>query len=350
MPHRTIRPPVAVDLDTAHDRSWLKTNRIRVALLATTGFLGALLSLLLIALFLPATQDAADAQAIVCHKYASPSGSDGASGTSSSPYRTAQRLVDSLSSGQVGCLRSGTYTDSNRNLTIKRAGITLRSAPNSRATIAARVFVPPGADRLTVSGLTLRGTPGISNVLIRSNYTRWLNNEVTNYHRNICFVVGSQVIATGTLIEGNRIHNCGKMPRANHDHGIYVNSARNTKIIGNLIYDNADRGVQLYPNAQSTLVEGNIINNNGQSVLFAGSSSNNIVRGNVLSNPVGARIVGPFNVIAPGRITSGRGNLVVGNCLWTRSGTSGINTNPSVFAARDNIVAHPSSSRCRSVL
>src|SRR5688500_13484263 len=54
-------------------------------------------------------------------RVASKSGSDTAAGTLSSPYRTAQKLVDSLSSGQTGCLRQGTYADASR-LRISQGG------------------------------------------------------------------------------------------------------------------------------------------------------------------------------------------------------------------------------------
>ena len=42
-----------------------------------------------------------------CAKYASTSGSDSAAGTAASPYRTAQKLADSLGAGQTGCLSGG---------------------------------------------------------------------------------------------------------------------------------------------------------------------------------------------------------------------------------------------------
>ena len=48
--------------------------------------------------------------ATTCDRVASPSGSDGGAGTLQSPYRSAQKLVDSLAAGQTGCLRAGTYT------------------------------------------------------------------------------------------------------------------------------------------------------------------------------------------------------------------------------------------------
>ena len=45
-----------------------------------------------------------------CDLYASPSGSDSASGSLDAPLRSVQRLADSLSPGQVGCLRAGEST------------------------------------------------------------------------------------------------------------------------------------------------------------------------------------------------------------------------------------------------
>ena len=53
-------------------------------------------------------------------------------------------------------------------------------------------------------------------------------------------------------IEANRIHDCGGTTN-NQRHAIYVEHAEDTRIVGNVIYDNADRGVQRYPSAQRTL-------------------------------------------------------------------------------------------------
>jgi parallel beta-helix repeat protein len=295
----------------------------------------ALLSLLVV--FLSAAQDATAAET-VCDKYATTSGS-------------TQRLVDSLSPGQVGCLRGGTYTVGNGSLMIKKSGVTLRSAPGTRATLNARIYVPEGAHRVTVSNLTIKGTKGKVNVLIRGDYTKWLNNDITNGHRDgisSCVLVGSDahgnITATGTVIGGNSIHDCGEMPRTNHNHGIYVSDSRDARIIGNRIYSNADRGVQLDPDAQRTLVEGNTINGNAQGIVFSGRSSNNVVRSNVISNSYYSH-----NVYAP-PAARGSNNLVERNCLWARGGGSGIKSVPSVFTARNNVVAIPGSALCRSVL
>src|SRR5438067_1734248 len=79
----------------------------------------------------------ASAQA-ACTRFASTSGSDSSSGSVKRPYRTAQKLVDSLSGGQAGCLRAGTYVG---NVTFTRSGaadapITVTSYPGEQATIS----------------------------------------------------------------------------------------------------------------------------------------------------------------------------------------------------------------------
>jgi parallel beta-helix repeat protein len=368
MPRGAIRPSGASVVDTPYDRSWpKKANLIRFALLAT-GFLAALLSLLLIAL--PPTQDAAEAT-IVCHKYAATSGSDGARGTSSAPYRGAQKLVDSLSSGQVGCLRGGVYTEPDKQVVFNDGGkegdrIILRSYPGETAEFRGSIQIPKGSDYVTVRNMRLDGSYGPvgrghfkgdrntkqavkvmgDNVFVR-------NNDITNRRPNgnpdlagTCIILGSsKIIAANTSIEGNRIHHCGQMPRINLEHGIYASHPRSAQISDNFIYDNTARAIQLYPSAQGTLVDGNVINHNGRGIVFGGSSSNNTVRGNVISYSVAS-----YNVTASPRGARGSGNLVERNCLWTRSGTSGINPNPSVFTARNNVVAKPGSSWCRSVL
>src|SRR2546425_11100821 len=78
-----------------------------------------------------------------CDKVASPLGLDTSPGTGAQPYRTAQKLVDSLAPGETGCLKSGTYTG---GLTIAKGGahgspITITSQPGERAAILGRVLI-----------------------------------------------------------------------------------------------------------------------------------------------------------------------------------------------------------------
>jgi hypothetical protein len=56
---------------------------------------------------------------------------------------------------------------------------------------------------------------------------KYLATEVTNRHKGSCFSFGeSPSLAENTLIHGNPIHNCGRLPRAHNNHGIHVSAAR----------------------------------------------------------------------------------------------------------------------------
>ncbi len=342
MPRCTVWSYVAACSNAVRRKDGSGAGRIRSVIWG--GALLALLSALLITL----PVSGADAQT-VCDRYAATNGSDGARGTASAPFRTAQKLVDSLSSGQVGCLRNGTY-NAGTNLTIRRAGVTLRSAPNERATIRGRVYLPAGSDRITVSNLRLEGVSNMANVLIRGNYTRWIGNEITNYNRSkSCVLVGSRfagaAVATGTEIRNNIIRNCGQSV---YDHGIYLAAGRGTNIIGNSIYNNVGRGVQLYPDSQGAVVRNNVIDRNGWGVVFSGTgsyaSSNNLVENNWITNSRrGWNIYGVWG--SANQV--GRGNVARYNCVWASSSNSwynrydGVQSPASGFSSYDN-----RSSRC----
>ncbi len=294
-----------------------------------------------------------------CDLYASPTGSDSAAGSLSAPLRTVQRLADSLSGGQVGCLRAGAYEGSGepgdpyRELKITRAGITLTSAPGEQARIDARLWVARGADGVTVSGLHLDGTNtrDLPSPTVNADGAVFRHNDVTNGHTGICFVVGSSVWgrAEGTLIEENRIHGCGETPATNQEHGIYLSAADDTVIRGNWIYDNTDRGIQMYPDAQRTVITGNVIYGNGEGMIFSGNdevaSSGARVTNNVIAGSQIRRNVESYYVDGAPR---GSDNLVRSNCIHGAPGSyyggpdgSGVQSPQVGFTAVDNINAMP---------
>jgi parallel beta-helix repeat protein len=264
----------------------------------------------------------AQAQAGACSLVASPAGSDSAQGTDTAPLRTAQRLIDLLGAGQTGCLRAGTYNESLRfnHGGAPGAALTLTSYPGERATVVGRMYLPSGSDNVTVRG-----------------------NDVTNGHTAICFVLGSATYGTATrvTIDANRIHGCGRLPATNHDHGIYIEDSSSVTISWNLIYDNADRGVQLYPNAQYSTVVHNVIDGNGSGLIFSGdygtASSNNIVAYNVISNAVLRYDVESWY---PAGNPLGVNNVVHDNCLW--GGANGtVDTSSGGFTLANNTTADP---------
>jgi|tagenome__1003787_1003787.scaffolds.fasta_scaffold20985397_4 parallel beta-helix repeat protein len=265
----------------------------------------------------------AHAENPTCDKVAAPGGSDNAAGTADAPFRTAQVLADSLTAGQTGCLRAGTY---NEDLTIRQGGragapVTIRSYPGERARVVGRLWLARTADYVTIASLDLDGKNADYNLpspTVNSSNATFTDNDVTDEHTAICFNLGSDSYgrAENTVIAHNRIHDCGVLPAANHDHGIYVAAADNTQIIGNVIYDNADRGIQLYPDAQNTTIQGNIIDGNGVGVIFSGdggtASNNNDVEFNVITNSNQRNNVESYY---PSGNPTGSGNVLRNNCI-----------------------------------
>jgi parallel beta-helix repeat protein len=289
----------------------------------------------------------------VCARFVATSGSDRAQGTAQRPFRTVRRLVAALRPGETGCLAPGRFTE---DVTIRRGGlpgkpITLRSGPGGRATIAGIVYVADSANDVVLSNLKLdgRNTSWRASPKINGDRVVLRGNEITNANTAICVILGPSFEqygrARGTVVERNRIYHCGRLPETGHDHGIYVEGSDDARIVGNIIHDNADYGIHLYPDAQRTSIVRNVIDHNGGGIIFAGedgdgeyrqdyASSNNVARNNVISNSRKSYLIeahwgGPV----------GRGNVATRNCLW--GGARGTISNQLGFVARDNVVARP---------
>jgi parallel beta-helix repeat protein len=261
----------------------------------------------------------------VCDRYASPTGKDRWTGTRTRPFISIPRLAASLRPGQVGCLLRGSYVDD--QIIIRHGGspgkpVIIRQAPGTRPVVHGRITIAADVTDLVIAGLALDGRNkihGASPTILGDRIT-FQNDDITNFNTEICFILGSLTrgnLAEGVVINGNRIHNCGKLPPQNQDHGIYVQYARNTVIKNNYIYDNADRGIQLYPDGDGTLIQNNIIDGNGEGIIFSGdgtrTSDDNIVRDNVISN---SRVRSNIEYFYPQGSAPGRGNVVTHNCVF----------------------------------
>jgi parallel beta-helix repeat protein len=147
-------------------------------------------------------------------------------------------------------------------------------------------------------------------------------------------------------IERNRIHDCGELPSTNKQHGVYVSEARDTVIRDNWIYDNADRGIQLYPDADGSTISGNVIDSNGEGIVFAGTglnvSSDNVVVGNVISNST----LG-WNVYSNIPGAPADGNVLRHNCVWAEDALpdfdsdGGVESSSPDFSSKANAVVDP---------
>jgi parallel beta-helix repeat protein len=229
--------------------------------------------------------------------------------------------------------------------------VTLTSYPGERATLRGQLRFNYTADGSVAEDLTLggRNSDGLLGPLIYADGVVLRGNDITNHHEGICVAVSAykdEPPTRNVRIEDNLIHDCGELPATNHHHGIYVSHARGTVIRGNVIYGNADRGVQLYPDADDSIVTGNVIDGNGQGVIFGGgpssSSDDNLVANNVITN---SKI--RWNIQSHWQGPVGSGNVARDNCVWTQrddyEGTpegSGIQ-DMSGARAEGNVVANP---------
>jgi parallel beta-helix repeat protein len=283
-----------------------------------------------------------------CNRAASPAGDDGAAGTFTRPFRSVERLVDALRPGEVGCLLGGTFSE---DVVIRHGGrpgrpITLRSAPGRRARLVGTLDV--GTSDIVIAGLRLDGR-GRASPQVNGARITFRGNEITN-EEGICVILGAGFEsgyerARSVVIDRNRIHNCGRLPRTGHDHGIYVEGTNGVRITNNFIYDNADYGIHLYPDAEGSYVARNVIDGNGGGVIFAGEDSggeydrayasrSNVVRNNVISN---SRV--SHNIESWWGGPAGSGNVATRNCLW--NGAEGNVSEQVGFRAAGNIVARP---------
>ena len=269
--------------------------------------------------------------------------------------QTAQALVNSLSEGQTGCLRGGIYSADNQ-VKISTPRVTLTSFNGERATLIGRLWIAQEAPGVTVSNLDLNGKnkTDLPSPTVNADDATFTATTSPTTTPTICFSLGSLDTygrADRTLIEDNRIHDCGSAAGQNYDHGIYVAAADDTVIRNNVIYDNADRGIQLYPDAQGTLVTGNVIDGNGYGVIISGAgslaSADNVIENNVITN---SRIRDNVESYWDNKV--GTGNVVRNNCIGGGAyddGDGGIlgggNTG---FKATDNLLKAPDYANART--
>jgi nitrous oxidase accessory protein NosD len=221
-----------------------------------------------------------------------------------------------------------------------QAPITIASQPGERARIVGRLVVTEAANFVNVVGLDLDGTNDqrLPSPTVNGDDVTFTGNDITNNHTSICFVLGSDTYgrARRTLIQSNRIHDCGELPATNHHHGIYVEASDDAKIVDNWIHDNADRGVQLFPDAQRTYVARNVIDSNGQGVIFSRESAGNVVEHNIISNSMLRWNVERYQLTGPG-------NVARRNCVWATgdySENGGIQP-AAEFATFKNVIGEP---------
>ena len=193
---------------------------------------------------------------------------------------TAQALLDSLGSGQVGCLRGGTYTASGSYvLYLTASNRTIISYPGERARLRGNIAVMSGANGNRLAGLDIEGTGSGNTIEVLAADFVLEDSDITNVWRGqSCIILGIDGWGTAVrpVIRRNKFHECGI--KGNHfTHGIYAGHLVDGKITDNVIWNVGGFAIQLYPNAQNTLFAHNIIDGSGASdggLIFGGGDGN----------------------------------------------------------------------------
>jgi hypothetical protein len=309
-----------------------------------------------------------------CDRFAAPWGNDRNPGTKKRPFRSPQRLADSLRPGKTGCLRGGVYDETKDDFVLRlddagseRRRLTIRSFPGERAKLVGIVYIPSGANYVTLTHLAIEGTGDHNTIKIYATDTVVRDNDITNASRGeSCMILGndSDGQAVRTSIRQNRFHDCGSSANDNKDHAIYVANAADGRIVGNVFWGTSGYSVHLYPNAVRMRVARNIIDGGPPSirggVLLAGdssyASSDNVIEFNVIA------YADTYNVTSDWEGSTGTGNIVRSNCVW--QGKDGnVNSSNGGFTSNSNTVAAPRfvdrahhdyrlqrASRCRKVI
>jgi hypothetical protein len=288
------------------------------------------------------------AAARACDKFASRHGSDSSRGTLRSPFRTPEKLVQSLRPGETGCLRRGTY--STDVLEVEKGGrdgapIRLRSSPGEEARLVGIVQVNEGADHVVFSRLSFEGTGELNTIKIYAADVVVEYSDITNRWRGqSCMILGSDEEGTAvrTIVRGNRFHECGSPDNDNKDHSIYAANVQDARIVGNRFWNHTAYAIHLYPNADRNVVARNVIDGGPPSIrggiLIASedewSSSGNVIERNIIAYAT------DWNVATNWNAATGTDNVVRHNCVWD-GGEGNIETDDGGIRVYGNVIANP---------
>ena len=281
-----------------------------------------------------------------CDLYADPAGDDANPGTSPALAKQSPiALLEALTPGEDGCLTDGaTFNLGSGEAITAAAGsqglpITLRPAtPGARATISTVTgfWIQLAAHDLVLQDLDIRrtGTTGGSLFLV-DGLRITLDGLDLTYPANICLDVGEDPRSEGTspaqdlVLRRSRIHDCGSEygpPHFENDsgvHGIYLEYLRDGNdadpysaiIEDNYIYDNHNRGIQLYPDVDDALIQYNVLYGNGANLNIGSDSADIASERNLITNNIIAESTLDGLTLPPGEGFIGDTSEVLGNLL-----------------------------------
>ena len=255
-----------------------------------------------------------------CTYYLSPAGSDTNSGTIQAPWKHLQKAFDTLTAGQVVCLRTGTYepagaynTPSYRH-TISRSGeqgnpIVIRNYPGETAIVLGLVVVRGNYLKLLGTpqsgGLVFQGPlgPDASGVKGKGAGQVWLDRchnvvldhveiRKNDYHAGLYASEVSDVQVLGCYVHDNGRFDVdtdamGQHP-VNVDQGIYWAASDGTNRIANcLLEHNRSANLQLFAGSGKitglTIVENTIVKAMNSGVIIGKGADGNTFANNIVS-------------------------------------------------------------------
>ncbi len=265
-------------------------------------------------------------------------------------------FVASLGPGDTGCLQSGATFNGGVNLShggTASAPLTVTSTdPANPATVFGRVVTHPGAGYVTFTHLNLDWDSGGSNlpsITLASDHVSLTYDDIQNGNTSICVnLLADEVWGTArsTLIDHDRIHNCGVRPVTRYtsagyySHALYVSGVA-ARITNNYIYGTSGKGI-LLRGSVGAYVANNTIDDNGAGIAFGDlSASTNVVTRNIVTNSNAGCACNAYGVFAWwGETPVGTGNTFHDNCVHGNQ-DGDVNSSAGGFTAADSKTADP---------
>ena len=267
---------------------------------------------------------------------------DAGQGTQDQPYCTIVQAATAAAAGQTVLVSTGTYTG---KATVAHSGtagspIVFEPAPQATVTISGGVdgFFVSGKSYVTIQGFTISGTSSYGIYINNSTNITVADNTVTNSGNQVSMQTAAGIELAGTSTSTVT----GNVSDHNSDHGINVFGATSTgnivrgneasfnaegwqrnangilvtgpgnEVVGNVVHDNEDSGIQFYPGADNGLATLNVSYNNGDH----GIDNMGVSGGRIVGNTVYHNCTTGINVEGASANYSLENNIAVDNGVY----------------------------------
>jgi hypothetical protein len=266
---------------------------------------------------------------------------DAGAGTQSQPYCTIVRAATVAAAGQTVVVAAGTHAERVlvANSGTAAAPIVFTAAPGASVTVTGQAngFVVSGKSYVTIRGFHVTDTASYGIYLANAHGILVADNSVTGAGEpsSGSTAAGIELAAvTASTVTGN-------LSTRNSDHGIYLNAASSGNIVshnesswnaegyrrnangidvigpsntvlGNVLHDNEDSGLQFYTGGNNNLATLNVSYNNGDH----GIDDLNVTGGRLIGNTVYHNCTSGINVEGTSGDYLVQNNITVDNAVY----------------------------------